>query len=237
MRKPMIAANWKMNKTIKQALEFINQFKPLVKDVNNTEILICPSYVALSDVKKSVEGSNIKLGAQDIYYEDKGAYTSKISAEMLKDIVEYVIIGHSETRQYFNETNKSVNKKVKKAIENGLKVILCIGETLEQREQGETNEIVKEQLIKGLEGVNQEVVVAYEPVWAIGTGKAANPEIAEQVHKMIREIVGENVSILYGGSVKPENVESYMNKENIDGALVGGAALDVEKFACMINKI
>jgi len=246
--KPLIIANWKMNKGIKEAVSFIKEFKPLIKDIKNVEIVICPPFTLLSEVNKSIKGSNIDLGAQNMHFEEKGAYTGEVSPLMLKDAgCEYVILGHSERRQYFNETDDFINKKVKAALKNKLKPILCIGETLQQRNNDRTTEIIETQLMDCLDGINENeiknIVVAYEPVWAIGTGKNATPEQAEEVHKFIRSLlskkynkkISDNVRIIYGGSVKPDNIKDLMAMGNINGALVGGASLDAKSFAQICN--
>jgi triosephosphate isomerase len=242
-RTKLIAANWKMNKTIGEAISFIKEFKKLVKGVEK-EILICPPFTALSPVSAELKSSEIKLGAQNLYFEDNGAFTSEISAEMLKEIgCSYVIIGHSERRHIFNETDDMINKKVKQALKNKITPILCVGEKLEQREAGDTETVIEQQIKDGLKGVKGEIVIAYEPVWAIGTGKTATSEQAEEAHVFIRgllqemfnEKVANSIRILYGGSVKPENAKELMSMENIDGALVGGASLDAKKFFDIIN--
>lgn len=247
MRIPIIAGNWKMHNTVEEAVELVNQLKTEVAKTDVKVVICCP-FTVLSQVKKEIEGSNIKLGAQNMHWEDQGAYTGEISAEMLKEHgVEYVIIGHSERRQYFNETDETVNKKVMKALEMELIPILCVGETLEEREADRTYEIVKAQTLKALEKVSNEemknIVVAYEPVWAIGTGKTASPEDANAVIAYIREVIKEKygvdisevVPIQYGGSVKAANATEIMNQEDIDGALVGGASLKAEEFLGIVN--
>jgi triosephosphate isomerase len=247
MRKPFMAGNWKMNKNAKEAVSLAKSLKDKLKDVNDRDILICPSFTVLNAVYEEVKGSNIKLGAQNMYFEDSGAYTGEVSPIMLKDFCEYVILGHSERREFFDETDEMVNKKVKKALQHGLKPILCIGETLEQREKNETFDIIKNQLKNSLKGIDKDnikkIIIAYEPVWAIGTGKNATPEQAEDVHAFIRKEIekiygketASGIIILYGGSVKPDNVKDLMEKENIDGALVGGASLDAESFSKIVK--
>ncbi|SNT13424.1 triosephosphate isomerase [Anaerovirgula multivorans] len=247
MRIPIIAGNWKMHNIAEEAVKLVNELKAEVRNTDVKVVICCP-FTVLAEVKKAVEGSNIKLGAQNMHWEDKGAYTGEISADMLKDIgVEYVIIGHSERRQYFNETDETVNKKVRKALEKELLPILCVGETLEEREADRTYEVVKSQTLKALENITDEemksIVVAYEPVWAIGTGKTASPEDANAVIAYIREVIkekyGEDISelvpIQYGGSVKAANATEIMNQEDIDGALVGGASLKAEEFLAIVN--
>jgi len=247
MRKKVIAGNWKMNKLPNEAMEFIEGIAPLVKDTKH-EVILCVPYVDLFYSLLTVQGTNIKIGAQNVHYEESGAYTGEISAEMLKSInVEYVIIGHSERRQYYNETDESVSLKVKKALEVGLKPIMCVGETLEQRENNETEKVITEQVKLGLSKLKknqvQNVIIAYEPIWAIGTGKTATAEDANNSIKAIRnEIakeygkeVAENVIIQYGGSVKSTNAKELFEMSDIDGALVGGASLKVEEFAKIVE--
>lgn len=246
MRKPIIAGNWKMNKTIAEAVEFVNEVKDKVNN-DKVEAVICAPFLALKDLKEATKGSNIKIGAQNMHFEESGAFTGEVSPAMLKEIgIDYVVIGHSERRQYFNETDETVNKKVLKALEHGIDPILCCGETLEQRENGETKSVCKVQIEKALENVTKEdlvkVVIAYEPIWAIGTGKTATAEDANDVIAYIREVVaslyGElanEVRIQYGGSVKPSNVTEIMNQSDIDGALVGGASLAANDYVELVN--
>lgn len=246
MRKPIIAGNWKMHKTIAEAVEFVNEIKG---KVNNTDVeaVICAPFTLLKDLKEATKGTPIKIGAQNMHYADNGAFTGEISAPMLKELdIDYVVLGHSERRQYFNETDETVNKKVLKALEVGIDPILCVGETLEEREAGNTKDVCKVQVEKALENVSKEdlakVVIAYEPVWAIGTGKTATSEDANDVIAYIREVVanlyGElanEVRIQYGGSVKPSNVAEIMNQSDIDGALVGGASLEANDYVELVN--
>ena len=246
-RKPFIAGNWKMHKNVKEAVSLAKSLKNKLKDIKDKDVLICPGFTALCCVYGEIKNSNIKLGAQDMYFEDEGAYTGEISPLMLKDFCEYVILGHSERRQFFNETDEVVNKKIKKALEHGLKQILCIGETLEERERNKTFDIIKNQIKGSLENINKKeiknIIIAYEPIWAIGTGKTATPEQAEEVHSFIRKEIGKiygadaanDLRILYGGSVKPDNINELMEKEDIDGCLVGGASLDAESFSKIAN--
>ena len=245
MRKPIIAGNWKMNKTAKEAEELINELKPLVAKAK-CEVVVCVPYTDLCVVSKAIEGTKIKLGAQNVSWADKGAFTAEISADMLADYgVEYVIIGHSERRQYFGETDESVNKRTKQAIAKGLKPIVCVGETLVEREKNRTKRVLKKQIIEGLEGIEDfsNVVIAYEPVWAIGTGKTATKEDANQTIGYIRRIIGntfgkevsKNIRIQYGGSMNPSNVKDLMSMRNIDGGLIGGASLKAEDFAKVVN--
>ena len=247
MRKKVIAGNWKMNMLPNEAIKFIEDLAPLVKDTNN-EVVLCVPYTDLFYALLNVQETNIKIGAQNMHFEEKGAYTGEISAQMLKSInVEYVIIGHSERRQYFNETDETVNKKLKAAFANGLKPIVCVGETLEQREAGTTIDIITNQTKLALEGLTDEqvanTIIAYEPIWAIGTGRTATSEDAENSIKAIRdkieEIYGQNVAsrviIQYGGSVKSTNAKELFEMPNIDGGLVGGASLKPDEFAKIVN--
>ncbi|MFH1781901.1 MAG: triose-phosphate isomerase [Patescibacteria group bacterium] len=233
MPKKILAANWKMNKTSSEVQEFLEKFKQN-QFPSDREIVICPPYPYLPLLKET----GFKYGAENMYWEDEGAFTGEISAKMLKNLgCEYVILGHSERREYFKETDEDVNKKVKKALESGLTPIFCLGESEQQREEGKTQEIIKNQLENGLKGINdyKVIVVAYEPIWAIGTGKTATPEQAQEVHAQIREFVGEETSILYGGSVKSANISELMAQKDINGGLVGGASLDPEEFAQICN--
>ncbi|HGM3773043.1 TPA: triose-phosphate isomerase [Clostridioides difficile] len=246
MRKPIIAGNWKMHKTIKEALEFVNEVKDKVNS-DKVEAVICAPFTLLKDLKEATKGTNIKIGAQNMHFEEKGAFTGEVSPLMLKEIdMDYVVIGHSERRQYFNETDETVNKKVLKSLEVGIDPILCVGETLEQREAGKTKDVCKVQVEKALENVLKDdlakVVVAYEPIWAIGTGKTATAEDANDVISYIREVIkglyGElanEVRIQYGGSVKPSNVAEIMGQSDIDGALVGGASLASNDYLDLVN--
>ncbi|EGT4230396.1 TPA: triose-phosphate isomerase [Clostridioides difficile] len=246
MRKTIIAGNWKMHKTIKEALEFVNEVKDKVNS-DKVEAVICAPFTLLKDLKEATKGTNIKIGAQNMHFEEKGAFTGEVSPLMLKEIdMDYVVIGHSERRQYFNETDETVNKKVLKALEVGIDPILCVGETLEQREAGKTKDVCKVQVEKALENVLKDdlakVVVAYEPIWAIGTGKTATAEDANDVISYIREVIkglyGElanEVRIQYGGSVKPSNVAEIMGQSDIDGALVGGASLASNDYLDLVN--
>jgi len=243
-RLPLIAGNWKMYKTIPEALALIKSLLPyLPKD---REVAVAPPFTALYAVASCIKGTALKLAAQNVFWEKEGAYTGEISPLMLKDIgCEYVIIGHSERRQYFGEVDKTVAKKVNSVLEEGLKPILCVGERLEEREKGETFEIVEKQLMGGLGNIQeiQKIVIAYEPVWAIGTGKTASSAQAQEVHKYLRHLVeekwgredSEKIRILYGGSVKPENIDKLMQEKDIDGVLVGGASLKAETFVKIMN--
>ena len=247
MRKKVIAGNWKMNKLPNEAIAFIEELIPLVKDTEN-EVVLCVPYTDLFYSLLIAQNTNIKIGAQNMHWEEKGAYTGEVSAEMLKSIgVEYVIIGHSERREYFAETDEAVNKKLKKALAVGLKPIVCVGETLEQRESGKTIEIITNQTRLALKGLTQEevekTIIAYEPIWAIGTGKTATAEDANnaihEIRNEISKIYGQNVAngviIQYGGSVKATNSKELFNMPDIDGGLVGGASLDAEEFSKIAN--
>lgn len=243
MRKPFIAANWKMNKTAEETEEFINSFLPMVKDVTDVDILLAPPYTSLSAAAKLLNGSNVILAAQNMHFEENGAYTGEISAEMLRSAgCTCVIIGHSERRQYFHETDEIVNKKIKTARKHGFDVILCIGESLEEREANKTFEVLDKQLTGSLQDIPLDgITIAYEPIWAIGTGKTATKEQANETHASIREWLRKNkesaddVRIQYGGSVKPDNIEDLMSEPEVDGALVGGAALKPDSFAGIVN--
>ena len=247
MRRKVIAGNWKMNMLPNEAMHFIETLAPMTKNTQN-EVILCVPYTDLFYSLLTAQGTNIKIGAQNMHYEEKGAYTGEISGQMLKCIgVEYVIIGHSERRQYFNETDESVNKKVKAAFQNELKPIICVGETLEQREQGIAKEVITSQTELALQGLSREqvqnTIIAYEPIWAIGTGKTATSEDANEAIISIREKianiygkdVAEEVIILYGGSVKPENAKELFTTSDIDGGLVGGASLKAENFEKIVN--
>lgn len=248
MRRYLIAGNWKMNKTVGEAVELARGLVENVKDISDRDVLICPPFTALYPVYQVIKGTNVKLGAQDVFYEDSGAFTGEISPIMLRDVgCEYVIIGHSERRHILGETDEIINRKVKNALRNGLKVILCVGELLEEREAGKTIDVVREQTIRGLEGVGIEevrnLVIAYEPVWAIGTGKTARPEDAQEVQSYIRSLISQlysgeiasNMVIQYGGSVKASNIDELMAMPDIDGVLVGGASLFLEEFTRIVK--
>ena len=246
MRKTIIAANWKMNKTIQESISFVKTLKKLIK--SDVEIVICPMFTALEAVSKELKGTKIKLGAQNCYFEEKGAFTGEISPVILKDIgCEYVILGHSERRKYFKETDDLINKKIKKALSCGLKSIVCVGELLEERENGMTNKVIEKQIKGCLNGLTDKdmagVVIAYEPVWAIGTGKNATPIQAEESHLFMRELIAKmfnkdiakKLRIQYGGSVTTENIKDLLLQEDVDGALVGGASLDADNFSKIVN--
>lgn len=248
MRKAIIAGNWKMNKTVKEAKELIKELKPLVKKAK-ADVVVCVPFVNLPAVVEACKGSNIKVGAQNVHWAESGAFTGEISADMLLAIgVEYVIIGHSERRQYFGETDETVNKRTLTALAKNLKPIVCIGETLEERENSKVKEVLERQTKKALENVKaadiKNLVIAYEPVWAIGTGKTATAEEANASIKLIRDTVKalynkkvaeEDLRIQYGGSMNPTNVKGLMSEKEIDGGLIGGASLKAEKFAQVVN--
>jgi triosephosphate isomerase len=248
MRKPVIAGNWKMHNTISEALDLVRGIKSQVEGVTDVEIIVSPVYTALASVAAELKGSNINVASQNIFWEEKGAFTGEIAPNMITDAgCTHAIIGHSERRQYFGETDETVNKRVKAALAAGLIPILCVGETLEERDAGNTIAVVEAQIKGGLKDIAEEdmakIIVAYEPVWAIGTGKTATPDMAEDVHKQIRSIVEEiydaaiadGTRILYGGSVKPETVDDLMAQPDIDGALVGGAALKADSFVRLVK--
>jgi triosephosphate isomerase len=248
MRTPLIAGNWKMNLTRKEAVDLATALKNGIKNDLKHEVLLAPTFTNLEAVKKAISGSKILLSAQNMCWEEKGAFTGDVSPLQLKDTgCDYVIIGHSERRKIFGETDDMINRKIKSALKNNLKVIFCIGETLEERENNKTYDVLESQISNGLMDIKDlemaEIVIAYEPVWAIGTGKTATPEQAEEAHMFIRKhiekIFNKNVSdsirILYGGSVKAENIDELMSCKNIDGALVGGESLKVDKFLRVIH--
>jgi len=249
MRKTVIAGNWKMNNDLKESQKLIIELKNLLQNEKlNCDVIICPPYTSLSEASKLVSGSSIKLGAQNMHFEDSGAFTGEVSASMLKSVgCEYVILGHSERRHIFGESDEVINKKIKKALSAGLKPIFCVGELLKERENGTTNDVVKRQVLKGLEGVSADdmknIMVAYEPVWAIGTGKTASPAQAQEVHEFIRDLieidysleVANDLVIQYGGSVKPDNAKELISQKDIDGALVGGACLKADSFLGIIK--
>jgi triosephosphate isomerase len=248
MRKKIIVANWKMHKTPEQARHFVSAFLPSVKDHDRDEIVLCPTFLCLHAVVEAVHGSHIGVGGQDMFWEKEGAYTGEVSAHMLRAVgCAYVIIGHSERRQYFGETDDSVNRKLKSALAADLHPIVCVGEVLAEREAGLTEQVLRQQCsvaFRDISGVETApLVVAYEPVWAIGTGKTATPEIAADAHRIIRmeaakafgDVSAQKLRILYGGSVKPENANALMSQIEIDGALVGGASLDPKSFAAIVK--
>ena len=249
MRRKIVAGNWKMNMLQNEAMNFINLLAPKIEDAN-CEVIVCVPYTDLFYSLLTAQKTKIKIGAQNMHWKENGAYTGEISPEMLTSInVEYVIIGHSERRQYFAETDETVNKKIKSALKHNLKPILCVGENLKQRELELADEVISQQIELGLKDITKEemnnIIIAYEPIWAIGTGKVATKENAENTIKNIRltieriydEDVSKNVSILYGGSVKPENAKEIFSAPDIDGALVGGASLKVQEFNEIIHEI
>ena len=245
MRKAIIAGNWKMNKTPSEGVKLVEELKPLVANAD-CEVVVCVPATNIYAVGQAIKGSNIKLGAENVHWAESGAFTGEISADMLLELgVEYVIIGHSERRQYFGETDETVNKRTLTALKKGLTPIVCVGETLEEREGNKTEEVLKVQLTEGLKDVEEltKIVIAYEPVWAIGTGKTATSEQANETIGFIRKTLGElfcekcaaKVQIQYGGSMKPGNAKELMAMEEIDGGLIGGAALKAEDFAGIVN--
>ena len=246
MRTPIIAGNWKMNNTIEEGLKLVEAIKSH-KLNEEVEAVLCVPFTDIQSVKEAIKGTDIKIGAQNMHWEESGAYTGEISPLMLKELeVDYVILGHSERRQYFKESNETVNKKMKSALGHNIKPIICVGETLEEREANKEKEIVKNQIIAGFKDIDgkniENIVIAYEPIWAIGTGKTASADDANNMIAFIREVIGELygdlkniIRIQYGGSVKPDNVSELMDKSDIDGALVGGASLKVDDFVKLIN--
>ena len=249
MRKPIIAGNWKMHKTKSESVKLAADIASLIESSNDVQVVICPTFVTLDAVREQIQNSPIQLGAQTLHFEESGAYTGEISAPMLKAIgCQYVIIGHSERRQYFGETNPLIHKKLIAALKAGLTPILCVGETFEERKRDQTFTVIETQLREGLENLNPTfsgpLVVAYEPVWAIGTGKVATPQEAQQVHSFIRKqlatLLGasnaERIQIQYGGSVKPDNIQALMQEADIDGALVGGASLEAASFVALVKQ-
>ena len=248
MRKKVIAANWKMYKTPDQTREFFRDFLPLVSGHTRDEIVVCPSFLDLPAALESAKGSNVTVGAQNVHWKEEGAFTGETSVGQLKALgIDHVIIGHSERRQYFGETDDTVNLRLKTALEVGFTPICCVGEVLEEREAGLTDDVLRRQCVRAFHAISAKkaakLIVAYEPVWAIGTGKTATPEIAAEAHAVIRneaaEIFGEEFAaqlrILYGGSVKPENANALMTQDEIDGALVGGASLDPKSFSAIVK--
>ena len=247
-RLPFMAGNWKMNKTTGEAINLVRELKTAISGVKGVEVAVAPPFTALYAVCKELEGSSIRLAAQNLYWEEKGAFTGEVSPLMLKEVgCHYVIIGHSERRQFFGETDETVNRRIKAALAQGLKVIFCIGETLKEREEGKTFSVIERQVEDGLKNLSdkemENIVIAYEPIWAIGTGKTATPGQAEEVHRFIRgkieklysQEVSEEIRIQYGGSVTPENIKGLMEQANIDGALVGGASLKAESFSKIVR--
>ncbi len=248
LRKPLIAGNWKMNKTPSEAVSLVGELKPTLGRLTDVGVLICPPFTALDRMGSLLEGTTISLGAQNMHFENSGAFTGEVSATMLRELfVSFVILGHSERRSLFGESDEFINQKVLKALSASLKPILCVGETLAQRESNQTLEVIGSQLRKGLAGVEaasaENIVIAYEPVWAIGTGKVATPEQAQEVHAFIRktlaelfsEAIADKIRILYGGSMKPSNAPELLAQPDIDGGLIGGAALKAAEFASLVD--
>lgn len=246
MRIPIIAGNWKMNTTVSEAVKLVQELRLGLDSINGLEKIICPPFISLVPVFDLIQGTSIKLGAQNLYFEEKGAFTGEVSPLMLVDICEYVIIGHSERRQYFLETGEMISKKVRAAIKNNLKLILCIGENLSEYESGKTTDVISEQLHSSLAGIDQSdvITIAYEPVWAIGTGKAATGKQANDTISFIRSILSriyspeaaQKTRILYGGSVTAGNISEFVGQTDIDGALVGGASLKAREFSEIVKK-
>jgi len=247
MRKKVIAGNWKMNKDINESQNLVSGILSGLGNDTKCDVIVCPPFTSLSEVYELIKNTQVKLGAQNMHYEESGAFTGEISSSMLKSVgCEYVIVGHSERRTIFGENDEMINKKIIKAVESELKVIFCIGESLEQREEGITNEVVKKQIVNGLVNLASDdlsnIIIAYEPIWAIGTGKTASPEQAQEVHSFIRGLIeqiyskesSEDLVIQYGGSVKPENAATLLIQQDIDGALVGGACLKADSFLSII---
>lgn len=248
MRRPLIAGNWKMYKTVAEARAMVEKLIPLVRDVQHCDIVVAPPFTALSKVSELLKGTAIQLGAQNCHWEKEGAFTGEVSPVMLSDVgCRFVIVGHSERRQQFREPDDLLNRKLGAAIRFGLKPIFCVGEMLQEREAGRAEDVIQSQLQNGLGGLTADeishIIIAYEPVWAIGTGRTATPQIAQQAHSVVRSFIertydwqnARNMRILYGGSVKPDNISSLMAQPDIDGALVGGASLDAESFSKIIK--
>lgn len=249
MRTPIIAGNWKSYKTVAEAIDLVRELRRGLIDIEGVEVVLCPPFTALAPVAELLKASNIGLGAQNMFWEDQGAYTGEVSPLMLKELVQYVILGHSERRQYFGETDESVNRKVRAALKHGLKPIVCIGENLAENEAGRTNEVVERQLRGALQEISAEqarsLTIAYEPVWAIGTGKpatgaGANAVIGLTIRGALADLYGEDVAqtvrIQYGGSVNPKNIAEFMTQPDIDGALVGGASLKAPDFIAIVRE-
>ena len=248
MRRPILAGNWKMHKTVQEAIALVHEMRAGLEAVDTVDRVLCPPFVSISSVSEMLKDSSIEVGAQNMYWEDQGAYTGEVSPLMLEGICEYVILGHSERRQYFGETDETVNKKVKAALKHGLKPIVCVGENLNQNEAGETHAVVSGQVKGCLEGLTAAqaggLIIAYEPIWAIGTGKAATPEIAggvisssirQVVAELYDDVTAESLRVQYGGSVKSANVADFMAHPDIDGGLVGGASLNPAEFVSMVE--
>ena len=242
MRTPIVAGNWKMNKTVEEARELVSEMLPLVKDIQDVKTVLCPPAPALLPIAAMLEGTDVGLGAQNMHWESNGAYTGELAPAMVSEFGQYVILGHSERRAYFGETDETVNKKILAAQANGLMPIVCVGETLEENKADQTSAVVSKQIKAGLANVSADLVIAYEPIWAIGTGLAATGEMANDTIKIIRAVLAElfdettaqKIRILYGGSVKGSNAAEFFGQPDIDGALVGGAALKAEGFAAIV---
>lgn len=248
MRKFLVAGNWKMNNNVTESVNYAKKLSEIITPNENVEVLICPTFTSLYSVNEVLNGSKLLLGAQNVFFEDKGAYTGEVSADMLESCgVKYVIVGHSERRQYFGETDEEINKRVNVCLKKGFRPIICLGESKYEREKRKEEKIVAHQVKRGLAGLTEDqllkVVVAYEPVWAIGTGETATPEIAQKMHKLIRTVIAEissksvadKIQILYGGSLKASNAEEILKQPDIDGGLIGGASLKAEDFTSIIN--
>ena len=243
--KPLIIANWKMNKSVAESVSFVNQIIDPLSKINSVATVICPPFTSLSALSRSIAGTHIKLGAQNVYFEIDGAYTGEISISMLKELCSYVIVGHSERRILFKENDLTINMKLRSVISNGLNPILCVGESIESRTKGNANQVIGDQITKGLEKVASldNLIIAYEPIWAIGTGKSASSEIAQEMSQIIRNkindlygIISQKIPILYGGSVKSENIKDFVSQDDINGALVGSASLDPESFIAIVSE-
>ncbi len=247
-RRPLLAANWKMYKTMSEMEKYLSSFLGLVAGIDDRDIMLAPNYTCLNRMVELLNGSNVKAAAQNMFYQDEGAFTGEVSPGMLLDIgIDIVIIGHSERRHIFHEDDELINKKISSAISHGMNPVFCIGETLDEREAGETSHVLENQIRLGLKGLKNidihKIVIAYEPVWAIGTGKTASLEQIQEAHRLVRdrvrelagEDIAENLRILYGGSVKPANVKDIMSLDDVDGALVGGASLEPESFARIVR--
>ena len=243
--KPLLIANWKMNKSVAESVSFVNQIIDPLSKINSVATVICPPFTSLSALSRSIAGTHIKLGAQNVYFEIDGAYTGEISISMLKELCSYVIVGHSERRILFKENDLTINMKLRSVINNGLNPILCVGESIESRTKGEANQVIGDQITKGLEKVTSldNLIIAYEPIWAIGTGKSASSEIAQEMSLTIRNkindlygIISQKIPILYGGSVKSENINDFVSQDDINGALVGSASLDPKSFVAIVSE-
>lgn len=248
MRTPIMAGNWKMNKTIEEAVTLAQGIKDATSSITAAEIVVCPPFTSIAAVTNAVAGSNVNVGAQNMHWEDQGAFTGEVAPTMLAGLCSYVILGHSERRQYFGETNAIVNEKTRAALNHGLTPIICVGEDLEQNERGETAHIVGGQVRAALEGLSAEqastVVIAYEPIWAIGTGRAAEPDAVDaiiansirgDISSQFDDATAQAIRVQYGGSMKPENCDAFMAQPNIDGGLVGGASLSIDSFAALVS--